>query len=188
MKLIIITGAEATGKSYIGRKLSERLGYKYLSKDEIKEKLFNSKTVSTWNYKWYEGKAKAELFKELKTNVDSKINLIIESNFSGSDIDRLKACIPSNIIVNEIYCKTKGFVSFKRFVDRNESKNRHPGHHDRRWYIKIFTQDFLRLFGVNWPYKPTGLTNNVIHIDTTNFSKVKIHEIIDKISIYNNLI
>ena len=42
MHLIIISGPEATGKSYIGKELAKRLSYKYLSKDIIRESLFDT--------------------------------------------------------------------------------------------------------------------------------------------------
>ena len=41
MKLIILAGMPASGKTTFSRKLSKALGYPVLEKDEIKEELFD---------------------------------------------------------------------------------------------------------------------------------------------------
>ncbi len=66
MKIIIISGPEATGKSAIGRELSKLLSFQYVSKDMIKESLFDSVPNNTWDYKWFENKAKDIFFETLQ--------------------------------------------------------------------------------------------------------------------------
>ena len=60
MKLIIISGPEATGKTNIGHHLSKELSIPYLGKDDIKEAMFDKKPRNTWHFVWYEKQAKAE--------------------------------------------------------------------------------------------------------------------------------
>ncbi|NCU37689.1 hypothetical protein EOL96_01325 [Candidatus Saccharibacteria bacterium] len=60
MNLIIVSGPEATGKTYIARQISSQLGYAYQSKDVIKETIYDTYTRSTWDYGWYESEAKQE--------------------------------------------------------------------------------------------------------------------------------
>lgn len=172
MQLVIISGPEATGKSEIGRRLAEQTDYRYESKDKIKETLFDEAPHSTWDYAWYEDKAKQQFFNRLDHLVAAQANCIVESNFIGTDKARLKESLSPKAHITEIYCTAKGMTSFKRFVRRNESGRRHKGHHDRRWYIKVFFQDCLRYFGVQWPYGPVGLTEKFLKVDTTDFSKV----------------
>ena len=177
MQLVIISGPEATGKSEIGHKLAEQLGYRYESKDRIKEALFDSAPRSTWSYRWYENEAKQQFFRELERLIRTNTNSIIESNFIGGDRARLKDCLRTEVKVIEIYCTAKGMTSFRRFVRRNESGRRHKGHHDRRWYAKVFFQGCVRYIGVEWPYGPLGLTDKLLKVDTTNFSKVNFRAI-----------
>lgn len=72
MQLVIISGAEATCKSTIGKHVAQETGFKYLSKDVIKEALFDSVQHTTWDYRWYESRAKAAFFKELQALVANR--------------------------------------------------------------------------------------------------------------------
>jgi hypothetical protein len=172
MQLVIISGPEASGKSEIGHKLAEQLGYRYESKDRIKEALFDKAPRSTRDFTWYENEAKQKFFYELEQFIAADTNSIVESNFIGKDKIRLEACLNNKVHVTEIYCTVRGFTSFRRFVRRNESGRRHKGHHDRRWYMKVFFQDCLRHFGIQWPYGRLGLTKKFLMVDSTDFSKV----------------
>ena len=42
MNVLIVSGPEATGKTAVGKTISQKLGYQYLSKDMIKEAMFDS--------------------------------------------------------------------------------------------------------------------------------------------------
>lgn len=88
MKLVIITGPEATGKSFLAQELSKKLGYAVLSKDQIKENLFDTEKVSTWDYRCYESYAKDLLFKKVQGYICSGNSIIIESNFNSKDINK----------------------------------------------------------------------------------------------------
>ena len=177
MHLVIISGPEATGKSEIGRKISEQLGYKYESKDRIKEALFDKRPRTTWDYSWYENEAKQQFFHKINGLISNNINAVIESNFIGTDKIKLEKCLSSEVLLTEIYCTASGMTSLRRFIGRNEGGRRHKGHHDRRWYIKVFAQDCLRYIGIQWPYKPLGLTDKFLKVDSTDFTKVNFDEI-----------
>lgn len=177
MKLIIVSGPEATGKTAVGRNVAKILGYQYISKDMIKEALYDSEPHSTWDYTWYEMKAKAIFFDTIAEFINKAESVVIESNFIGLDRQRLLALLNSGTEVSEIYCTARGLTSFRRFVKRNETKVRHKGHHDRRWYAKVFLQDLLRYTGINWPYEPVKLTEKLIIIDSTDFAKVNFKQI-----------
>lgn len=177
MQLVIISGPEATGKSAIGLKLAEQTGYRYESKDEIKEALFDKAPRSTWNYSWYENKSKQQLFNRLVQLIADGTNTIVESNFMGNDKAKLKECLTHDVQVAEIYCTARGMTSFRRFVSRNESGRRHKGHHDRRWYAPVFFGCCLRSFGIQWPYGPVGLTQKLLKLDSTEFSKLDLQAI-----------
>jgi predicted kinase len=177
MHLVIISGPEATGKTAIGKEIAKQLGYEYHSKDIIKEHLFDTAGKSTWRYNWYESRAKDQFFKIVRRLIDSRTNAVIESNFIGADKKRLSECLDPGVLVTEIYCKARGLTSFKRFVRRNESGQRHKGHHDRRWYAKILLEDLLQYAHISWPSRPSGLTHRLLIVDTTEFSKIDYRKI-----------
>jgi len=173
MNLIIVSGAEATGKTTIAKTLAKALGYSYHSKDVIKESLFNTQKHSTWDFAWYESMAKNQFFTDIETIARSKNNAIIESNFLGDDKERLRVLLGDSVNLLEIHCYSDGLSSFKRVVKRNESKARHPGHHDRRWYPKIFIQSIFHNLGVNiGAHKPLNLSDNTICVNTTDIANV----------------
>ena len=116
MNLVIISGAEATGKTFIGQEIAKALDYRYISKDAIKEAMFDTESHSTWDYKWYENRAKHSLFLTLDKLVREGIDVVIESNFIGKDKERLRACLQPSSVLREVYCYAKGTTTFRRFV------------------------------------------------------------------------
>lgn len=182
MKIVFVSGGEATGKSTVGKKIAEILGYKYLAKDVIKERMFDTEQVSTWNYGWYEKRANDEFFTKIKSNIDSKQRLVVESNFNKKDKIRLIETLKdANLEVTEVYCYTKGLTSFRRFVNRNESKLRHSGHHDRRWYGLVFVFSILTNLKIHNPRAPLRLSSNVFELDTTDFTNIDYTTIVKSI-------
>lgn len=179
MKLVIVSGAEATGKTAIGHEIASRLGLKYQSKDNIKEALFDSESHNTWDHFWYEKKAKNQFFEEIKQFVTQNKSAVIESNFNTRDKQCLANCLNSDVEISEIYCTTKGLTSFRRFVRRNEAGLRHKGHHDRRWYAKILLEDLLNLLNIRWPSKPFNFNKKLLVVDTTNFKNIDYKKIIN---------
>lgn len=183
MRLIVISGAEATCKSALAEYIAKQLGYSYCGKDIVKEKLFDTEGHNTWDFKWFESKAKETFFKIVKDLIDKNQDTIIESNFIGKDKLRLSKLITPEVELVEIHCYTKGYKSFKHFVERNESKKRHAGHHDRRWYPKVGLQATMHSLRVNiGAHKPMGLSKKVMGLDTTNFPKIDYEEVVHFIS------
>ncbi len=183
MKLIVISGAEATCKSSIGKELAKKLGYQYQSKDTIKEVLFDTKAYSTWNFKWYEQQAKMVFFRDIEKFINNQNDAIIESNFIGEDKTQLAELVTTDIELIEIHCSTRGYISFRHFVERNESRKRHPGHHDRRWYPKVLFQTTMHILNINiGAHNPVGLSTKIMNLDTTHFPSVDYKEIIQFIN------
>lgn len=179
MNLILISGAEATCKSDLGKRLSRELQYVYQSKDTIKEAMFDRQERSTWNYGWYESEAKQVFFRDIERLINSNTNAVIESNFIGEDKRRLKKLIADGVNLKEIHCCADGLTSFRRAVQRNESGRRHPGHHDRRWYPKILFQSLLHAVGINiGAHKPVNVQGDVLILDTTHYPDIDFGSVI----------
>ena len=58
----------------------------------------------------------------------------------------------------------------KRFIKRNEGGIRHRGHHDRRWYLTMISEELLSYTGIRWPYKPLNYSSDLLTIDTNNIA------------------
>lgn len=181
MNVIIVSGAEATCKSDIAKRLATELHYSYYSKDIIKEAMFDQlgQEHSTWNYLWYESKAKDVFFDEIKKLVDTNRDMILETNFKGKDKEVLQNIIDHSADIREIHCYTRGLISFRRAVRRNESGRRHPGHHDRRWYPKVFIQSLLRTVGVRiGAHKPVGIGPHLLELDTSKYPDLDFNQVV----------
>ena len=82
MKLIIVAGLPATGKSWVASRLREHFGYPVIEKDRIKERLFD-----TVGYEDYAGKrtldtaASAIMLDMVRKFLDAGQSLIIDNNF-----------------------------------------------------------------------------------------------------------
>ena len=133
MNLIIISGLPATGKSTIAKALSEKLNFPLIAKDIIKESLFDTLGVKDRNWSRTLGKASNEFLYELTDKLLADgYSLIIENAFEKQFAEpRLKEILKlhkPNVL--EVHCMTDPAVRRRRFIERDESGNRHVGHVD----------------------------------------------------------
>jgi len=138
MKLIIINGLPGTGKTTIAKPLAEQLGFPLVSKDTIKEFLFD--TIGVGDREWSKtlGKVSSEFLYSLADELLSKgHSVIIESAFepiyAQPNIQKYIDLYHPEVF--EIYCTTEKEVRRKRFEERNESGLRHAGHQDHTNYL-----------------------------------------------------
>jgi predicted kinase len=170
MKIVIVSGAPASGKTTVGKKIAHDLGYEFYGKDTIKEALFDSHPKVIRGYLWYEKRAKAVLINDVQSSFSKGRSVVIESDFNKGDKRWLEPLCKGHQVA-EVRCTTKGLTRLKRYISRNENGARHKGHHDRRWYPSMFIQALGTYIGLEWPYYPMGLSA-VIKVDTSDFSKI----------------
>jgi predicted kinase len=181
MKLVIISGPSASGKTTIGKRIADELDYSFYSKDQIKEELFDSGSRSTYSFAWYEKQATNKFYALLEQAVKEGKSLVIESDFHKSAEKPIRLCINKNVQIVEVYCFAKGLVRFKRYIKRNESQSRHHGHHDRRWYPVMLFMCLSNYLNIYWPNLPLKLSHEVLMIDSSDFSKIDYPSILDRI-------
>ncbi len=167
--LIIITGHPATGKTTLGRKLSEYLKIPVLCRDDIKESLFDSLGYDDREWSRKMGGASFDLLYQL-TETMLKVNapVIVETFFHGQ-IDRerfLKLKQKYDYLPIEINCKATENVRAKRFIERNENGNRHPGHVDHNNYMN------MSMGKLKEEKTSLDLGGKFFEIDTTDFNNV----------------
>ncbi len=165
MILIIINGLPGSGKSTLAKPLAAELGLPLIAKDTIKEFLFDQLGARDRAWSRTLGKASNDfLYSLVETMLSDGQSLIIENAFEKTfAAPRLHHIIEKyRLQVIEIYCATDPEIRKQRFIDRNESGERHPGHVDHENYAETEgPEPFAK-------YAPIEMSK-VIHVDTTNY-------------------
>jgi len=173
--LIIVTGHPGTGKTTLAHQLGETLGLPVFSKDEVKEVLFNALGWSdaTWSRKLSIASYRI-IDHAIRNELCSGNGLIIESNFLAQyDSARMVALKEEfHIPIVQILLYTEESIRKQRFLDRQTSGNRHPGHHD----LDIFQEDIA-----DTRCEPLAIDSPLIEIDTTDFNAVNFNGLVRRI-------
>jgi predicted kinase len=167
--LIIISGAPCTGKTTLGQRIARDLSFPFISKDRIKELLFD--TVGVGDREWSKklGAATMEiLFMLAETELVAGRSFVLEANFrpaqANAQFQPLRA--KYDFTVFQVECSADSDVLLTRFQARTESGERHPGHIDHITYPEVVAD---LQFGV---YGPLEIADALYTVDTTDFTKV----------------
>lgn len=125
--IIIISGSPGVGKSTIAKALHKKLKYTYVSKDYLKETLFENidGVKDTIEYSRIIGGASMELLWVIASN---SVNVILDSNFNPNseyEIGKINS-LKGNII--EIFCYAPIQTIQERFKNRALLSKHHPAH------------------------------------------------------------
>lgn len=131
-KLIVISGNVATGKTTMGVRLEHSLNVPLLTKDDIKEMLFDKFAQSDRAWSKVQGKAAiAMMFAGAKELLLADTPLIIESLFHPElgkrDIQALLEGTKAELF--EVYCDVEYEERVRRWQQRTRT-SRHRGHQD----------------------------------------------------------
>ena len=167
--LVVITGAPATGKSTLGRYLSERHDLPLISKDGLKEILFD--TLGWGDRKWSKMLSATSLnlmFHVVAAELSVGRSLIAESNFDCElDTERfllLKESYP--FIPFQIVCHTRPDVLATRYARRAALSERHPGHVDHLLVNELDPIALLR------KHSSLPIGGSLFEVDTTSDDSV----------------
>ncbi len=119
-RLVLVTGPPAAGKSTLARALADALSLPLLSKDVIKETLFDALGVGDVAWSQKIGAASIELLVTWGREVG---DAIIDCNFKPSSASRF---VTDDVVIVEVFCRVPSDVARARF----EARTRHPGHCD----------------------------------------------------------
>jgi deoxyadenosine/deoxycytidine kinase len=178
--IIIITGDLAAGKTSYGKKISEILSIPFYSKDEIKEVLYDSYNNDNIDY---ESKKKigansySVFYYIIEQQMKVGLPIITESNFSKESIPFIENLL-NKYNYKSITLRFTGDlkVLHERFIKREYSKERHSGLASNGVF-----DDYDNFYKASLKGKEFKLDNEEIVIDTTDFSKVDLEDIINKI-------
>jgi predicted kinase len=169
---LILTGIPASGKSTIGRALSNALGLEMWDKDDILEHLFNEKGIGDLHWRSVLSRAADEILMNHVCQSDGSVVVSwwrhpASSLASGTPIEWLSELRGSLIEVN---CVCDPVVAAERF----KSRTRHSGHQDQsRAY-----EELLTTFQQQAALGPLGI-GRLITVNTEG--EVKIEDLLHKI-------
>ena len=174
MKLIIIEGANGTGKTVLAQQLAADLRYTAFIKDAYKEQCYDKLGGKPTLLQWYaiEKDSWRELYKTITAMRDTDAPLIIEGDLKRKQYRIISRLVLDNTTVIEVFCFARGLLPFWRFVQRNRTGERHKGHLDYLGYGAVFIGTLITRLGYDL-FGPFGFSRNLITFDMTDFSNMQ---------------
>lgn len=182
-KLIIINGHPASGKTSIASALAEQTGYVLISRDELKERLYdeqlNDRPADLTDLEWSQqlgGQSFDLLFEMIPPLLDKGESLVIESPFKRDthSIVFQKIIDEYQLDAFQLMLTCDASELRRRFVERYESGERHPAHPDSEHAHRFEAGGDFAIHR-----EPLELSGKTMTLDTTNFEAVDVHSILD---------
>ncbi|HXN10690.1 MAG TPA: AAA family ATPase [Steroidobacteraceae bacterium] len=155
-RLLLLTGAPATGKTRLAMALAQRYGACGCSKDEIKELLFDVLGTGTAEYSRRLSDASfALLFALLPRLLRPGHLLLLEGNFRRAEHEAplARALGPQAAALAQVWCRAQAGTRAARLMARAADPGRHPGHHDATADLAAASAEgFLELPGPRWEF------------------------------------
>jgi glucokinase len=134
LRVLVVTGLPAAGKSRLARELATRYGAPLLAKDSIKEPLLDvigagdsvaSRRLSDASF--------AALFALARVQLAAGLSIVLEGNFRPHEHAAPLAALaaqPGRIELAQVLCEIDESVRQARLAARAGDPERHPGHRD----------------------------------------------------------
>ena len=169
-KLILITGRPATGKTYLAQKVAESTHFPVISKDAIKEIMFDTLGIGDREWSIKLGRSTFALLDYIiETQLKAGNNVILESPlnpaFENEKFQKWQKTY--NFDAVQIICNTDSDVLFKRFEKRAQSGERHEGHKDSE-----SLDEFRATLAKEAGEQRIDIQSTVIEVDTTDLGAV----------------
>lgn len=122
---VVVAGLPASGKTTLARSLAAELGLPLISKDAIKEALFDA--LGTGDLEWSQRLGKAAHLVMYGLARESR-SAVFESHFwiGVAEVDLVSLGRP----LIQVYCRCPTELAVERYRQRVSSPDRHPGHLD----------------------------------------------------------
>lgn len=166
--LIIINGKPCSGKTHLIKRLSNELKIPCLSRDEIKEHLFDEMGIldAEWSKKL--GRVSFALFFHFMEKLfQSQNSFVVDCNFIPSihKPKLLKLLKTYEFDAVEIYLEADHQILLTRFQERWNSGERHRGHADNERFAEFSNK-------LREALPPLALNEKILAINTNNFNTI----------------
>lgn len=191
MYCILVTGIPAAGKSTMAKEIGKQLNIPVISKDSIKEILFDTVGFNSRSEKVALGVGAMEIMYYFAEQLmQTGAPFVLENNFENSSKEGLEKILDKSQYTPITVVMTGDYrVIYERFLERNQSPERHRGHVVNTQYPEVSPTNEVGI--VLYEHFVGGIKNrgmdsfsigeNRIVIDTTDFSNVNIDTIIQNI-------
>lgn len=178
-RLVIVHGAPASGKSTLAEQIAAELRVPFLSKDALKEELYDSLGVlGVIERKFFRklGEASMRLMYTVAGSIlDAGTGVVIEANFYHGVSEAELAPLIGKSEAVMIHCEAPEDTLKERYVKRAEAGERHPVHDDSNKVDKL--EDDLE----EGTYDPLELDIPVIHVNTASDYDPSVAEIVSRL-------
>ena len=195
MYCILVTGIPATGKSTMAKAMSERMKLPVISKDTIKELLFDDVGFQSRAEKVKLGIASMEIMYYVAGQLmETEQPFILENNFEYSSEYGIKNLLEKYQYSALTITLTGDYEAiYRRFLKRESSPDRHRGHVVNDCYPekKENNPNTLNAKTISYENFVCGIEKRgfdafcvggrQIKVDTTDFSKINMEELISQI-------
>ena len=130
--LLVVTGPPASGKTSAARALAEELGLAIVSKDALKETLYETIGSGEALEERLDAAALALLFAVAGMQLDAGVSVLAESNFdAGADTAPFRRlCADRDVRLVQVHIGGDPDALADGFAARARAGDRHPGHGD----------------------------------------------------------
>lgn len=196
--LIILSGIPASGKTTFSRYLSKELRIPAISKDFIKEILFDSLGFRSREEKVQLGITSMNIAYGLaEESMKLGVPVILESNFENNSKNKLIELIDT-YGYNVVNIRFEGDIAkiYDRFVKRDLSEERHIGHVTNECYppketfvrsTALTLEDFEKAM-ISRGICDFDIGCDIIHVDSTDLSKINYSDILAEVKQKINII
>ena len=175
--LIMISGAPATGKTHLARRIAESLPVVVLEKDAIKETLFDALGEDDREWSRMLGRAAFALLRDLaESHLRARQSVVVEANFQreyeGSWVDLMRERYDARVL--ELYCRADRETVLSRVARRAGTDERHSGHGPGDVAVAELRDSYERYFPIT---EGPGL----LLIDATDFAAIDYAAIVEQV-------
>ena len=191
MKIIVLSGMPATGKSTLCKKMAKEFGYPVIEKDSIKEELFDTVGFNSYAEKRrLDHAANAVVLNVVEKILQSDSSCIVDNNFDSESGKKFSELIEKyNPECVCVFLCGEPDVLHERYTKRDNAHARHLGHVLQEHYPPLPTdslyytmtkEEFHEKF-ISRGMDSFKCPGERIEIDTTDFSRVSFNEIVEKV-------